>query len=311
MRKSSHLLHGRRNGEGLRILVTGASGLLGSKLAEFAIDAGHVVFPVCNQHPTTRGNALRVDLTNAEEVRKTLVESRPEVVLHTASITDVDFCERNPGLAMETNGEATKTIAQTCNELNSFLVYVSTDYVFDGLTGLYREEDRPNPVNVYGRSKLLGEEMVSKFAGDSCIVRTSVVFGWGREYRPNFATWLLDRLSKGESVSVIDGQYASPTLNTHLARMLLEAAERRINGTVHIAGTDRLSRYQFAGGLAREFGYDLKLLVPTAPAAVNWYAKRPPDSSLNVEKAIRIFKLKPCTVNDELREFKMERDLIK
>ena len=292
----------------MRLLITGASGLLGSKVAELALAAGHDVISICNQHPTIRGNPIRVDLRNAEEVRKVLVENSPGAVIHTASITDVDYCERNPKLAMEINGKATGTIAQACHELNSFLVYVSSDYVFDGQKGLYVEGDRPKPVNVYGQSKLLGEQVTSNLAGDYCTVRTSVIFGWGREYRPNIATWLLDRLTRAQVLNVIDGQYASPTLSTHLAKMLLDVTVRRITGTIHFAGTDRISRYEFAVKLAREFGCDTKLLVPTPIEAANWYAKRPADSSLNVERATHLLNIKPLGIDDELRAFKLELD---
>ena len=292
----------------MKLLITGATGLLGSKLVEDALANGHDVISLCNEHPIVRGDVLRVDLRRAEEVRKALVKTKPDAVIHTASITDVDLCERNPTLAMDTNGKATGTIAQACSELNSFLVYVSTDYVFDGLTGSYKEENRTNPINVYGSSKLLGEQLTSNLARDSCIARTSVIFGWGREYRPNFATWLLGKLLTGQNVQIINGQYASPTLNTCLARMLLEVTVKRITGILHVAGAERVNRYEFALRLAREFGYDPKLLVPTTPDSSNWYAKRPNDSSLNVEKGIRLLDVKPCSVDEELRAFKLERE---
>lgn len=290
----------------MKLLITGASGLLGGKLVELALNAGHQVSSIINDHPAKDSEAVRLDLRDAERVRSILTERRPDAVIHTASITDVDFCERNPTLAMEINAKATETIARACNELHSFLVYVSTDYVFDGQTGGYREEDKPNPINTYGRSKLVGEQLTSNLAPYSCIARTSVLFGCGRKYRLNFATWLLESLSRGQSVKVISGQYASPTLNTHLARMLLEVSERRIAGTLHLAGANRINRYEFAIRLAQEFRLNTGLLVPVAPASVNWYAKRPADSSLNIKKATRLLNTKPRTLKDELRTFKIE-----
>lgn len=304
MRRYCHRRHGKRNGS-LKLLITGASGLLGSKLAELALDAGHEVCSVYNEHPS-RGNAVRVDLRNSEEVRSILTRHAPDAVIHTAAITDVDLCERDPVLAMDINAKATGIIAGTCNELNSFLVYVSSDYVFDGQTGFYGEEDKPNPLNAYGRSKLMGEQMTLDLAADYCIVRPSVLFGCGREYRLNFATWLLQQLSIGESVNVIRGQYSSPTLSTHLAKMLLEVTERRVKGIIHLAGADRINRYEFAIQLAREFGLNTRLLVPTAADSVKWFAKRPADSSLNIEKANRVLNMKPMTVGNELKAFKLE-----
>jgi len=290
----------------LKLLVTGASGLLGSKLVELALDAGHQVTSVYNEHPAKGSEVIRAELRDTDAI-KNILTSRPlDAVIHTASITDVDFCERNPSLAMDVNGKTMETIARACRELGSFLVYVSTDYVFSGQTGMYREEDTPNPINAYGRSKLLGEQLTSNYAGEYCIVRTSVLFGCGREYRSNFATWLLGRLAAGQSVNVINGQFASPTLSTHLARMILEVTKRRIDGIIHLAGADRVNRYEFAVRLAREFGFSPAAILPTAPDSVSWYAKRPGDSSLNVQKATDLLNTKPMNVDGELRAFKLE-----
>ncbi len=143
----------------MKLLITGASGLLGSKLVELALQAGHHVTSLYNEHPAKGSEAIRVDLRDAEAVRKILTRRAPDAVIHTAFITDVDFCQRNPSLAMYINGKAAGIIAEVCRELRSFLVYVSTDYVFNGQTGLYREEDKPNPINAYGQSKLLGEQL--------------------------------------------------------------------------------------------------------------------------------------------------------
>jgi dTDP-4-dehydrorhamnose reductase len=305
MRRYCHLRHGKRNGS-LKLLITGASGLVGSKLVELALGAGHTVSSLHNEHPAKGSEVVRVDLKDAKKVRSILFNCTPDAVIHTASITDVDFCERNPSLAMNVNGKATGSIAAACRELNSFLVYVSTDYVFDGQSGLYREVDSPNPINAYGRSKLFGERMISKIAADYCIARTSVLFGCGREYHLNFGTWLLAQLAARRNVSVINGQFSSPTLNTHLARMLLEVTERRITGALHLAGADRINRYEFALKLVREFGFDTASIEPTAPDSVSWYARRPADSSLNVEKANRLLHTKPMTVDNELRAFKLE-----
>ena len=291
----------------MKLLITGASGLLGSKLVELAHDAGHTVSSLYNEHPAKGNQPIRVDLRNAEEVRRILANHAPEAVIHTASITDVDFCERNPSLAMDVNGKATGVVASACRELNSFLVYISTDYVFDGQTGRYKEEDKPNPVNAYGQSKLLGEQMVeANIPRDHCTVRTSAMFGCGREHRSNLGTWLLEQLSTGQTVKVINGQYASPTLSTHLAKMLLEVAERRVTGIIHLAGANRMNRYEFAIRLAQEFKFNTALVAPIAPDSANWYAKRPLDSSLNIEKASQILEVKPMTVDDELRDFKLE-----
>jgi len=287
----------------MKILVTGASGLLGSRLVELAITRGHELCSIYHAHPVTRANRRRLDLADEKEVRRCLTEEKPEVVIHSAAITDVDFCEKNPELAMRVNESATASLAEACRVAGSHLVYISSDYVFDGIRGLYKENDEPKPINVYGQSKLLGEQRVQQSSADFCVARTSVLFGWGRQHRPNFATWLHENLSANRKVSVVTDQYASPTLNTNLARMLIEVAERRIHGILHLAGNTRISRYEFAIMLAKQFGFNENLLTPVKADATKWIARRPYDSSLDVAKAQEMLTNKPATLDEALSEF--------
>jgi dTDP-4-dehydrorhamnose reductase len=290
----------------LRILITGASGLLGSRLVKVAIDAGHDVYATYNSHPVVGRNTRFLDILDKEAVNKCFTEESPDVVIHTASLTDVDLCEEKPDLARYVNEIATQNIAQTCRQTGSFLVHLSTDYVFDGQRGHYGEGDAPNPINEYGRSKLAGERQVALQCQSYCIARTSVLFGWGRTHRHNFATWVHEKLSAGQRVNVVSAQYASPTLNTNLARMLIEVADRRINGILHLAGRTRISRYEFAVLLARKFGFNENLLTSVQAEVTQWKAKRPFDSSLNVSKAQEILDNKPPTLQEELNEFTKE-----
>jgi len=290
----------------LRLLITGASGLLGSKLVKLAIESGHEVHSLYLEHSSPEGHPQRLDITDQAAVEKSLADKLPEVVMHAASITDLDLCEQNPEFAFRVNATATGFLAEACRNVKSLLIYVSTDYVFDGERGNYREHDQPNPVNVYGKSKLLGEQEVAGKAEDFCIARTSVLFGWGRKYRPNFATWMYEKLRGGQKINVVTDQYATPTLNSNLARMLLEAAERRMSGIFHLSGSTRVNRYEFAVLLARKFGLDEKLLTPVKADAIHWKARRPFDSSLNVAKAQENFNNKPSTLDEALNEFAAE-----
>lgn len=287
----------------MKVIITGASGLLGAKLAELATESGYNVHSLYKSHPCPPSNAEQVDITDQVALRKVFADVKPDVVFHTASLTDVDLCEREPKLAMKVNGEATGFIAKACQETGSYLVYVSTDYVFDGMRGQYSEEDGPAPINAYGRSKLLGEEEMARHRPRGCVARTSVVYGWGRSYRPNFATWVHSKLAANEQVRVVRDQFASPTLNTHLARMLLEVAERQMEGVLHVAGSTRISRYEFAVSLAKQFGFNENLVTPIQAEAANWKARRPVDSSLNVSKAQGILTSKPVTLDQALSEF--------
>ncbi len=287
-------------------MITGASGLLGSKLVKLAIQAGYEVHSFYNTHPLTEGNPQRVDLTDEAHASEMIFKKSPHAVVHAASLTDVDFCEQNPDLAMWVNGLATGTLARACRKIGSFLVYVSTDYVFDGTKGHYTEDDEPNPINAYGRSKLEGEQQIIQHGKDFCIARTSVVYGWGREHRQNFATWIYERLRAQRSIKVVVDQHVSPTLNSGLARMLLEVVERGIGGVIHLAGATRTSRYEFALRVCRRFRFDEKLLAPVRSDSIDWKAKRPRDSSLRVDNALKMLKNRPAAIDDALDEFVRE-----
>jgi dTDP-4-dehydrorhamnose reductase len=288
-----------------KILITGASGLLGHALAQQATAKGYDVCSLYHEHKPQSGRTIQLDLTDEGSVDECVRSERPAIVINTASITDVDLCEREPELAKRVNATAAGLLADACDGIKAFLIQLSTDYVFDGSRGNYNENDDPAPVNQYGSSKLLGEQMVQRHE-NTCVARASVVFGWGRPFRPNLATWLYDKLSKGEHVNVVSDQFASPTFNTNLASMIIQLAERGTRGIVHVAGATRASRYDFATSLAQQFGFDTKLVTPTKSESSSWIARRPGDSSLDVTKATRILSEKPMELSEALREFAQE-----
>ena len=290
----------------MRILVTGSSGLLGAQLVRLATKAGHEVISSYNLHPPNHGSPVHLDLGKLGAIEADIRRIHPNTIIHAASVTDVDLCEEKPDLARLLNGEATGKIAEAANSVGSFMVYVSTDYVFDGQTGMYKENDDPKPINHYGESKLLGERLVRESGAEYCIARTSVLYGWGREHRPNFATWILGKLRSGQMAKVVNDLFASPTLNVDLAEMLLESAVSRFAGVLHLAGSTRIDRYNFALRLAQCFHLDSSLIEQVSSAEIDWKAKRPEDSSLNVQKAADMLKRKPVTLGEALDRFKIE-----
>ncbi len=287
----------------MRIFVTGGSGLLGSKVAEFAVERGYDVYSGYHNHKPEFGKAVKFDLADADGIAKVISEVRPDVIIHSAALTDVDRCEVEKDLAYRINAEGTRAVAEAARKLNAFLVYVSTDYVFDGVRGMYREEDETNPVNHYGYTKLAGEQHCQDF----CIARTCVIYGAKpASGKVNFVLWLIDRLEKGESVRIVTDQFITPTLNTNLAKMILECAERRLKGIFHLAGATRVSRFEFAKEIAEVFGLDENLIIPSKMDEINWIAKRPRDSSLDVSKAMEYLKEKPFDLRKALKVLKKE-----
>jgi dTDP-4-dehydrorhamnose reductase len=295
----------------MRILITGANGLLGTRLAETFLSSGFEVFSGYILNPPTVGKPIPMDITDDASVRGAFKKSCPDAVFHCAAMTDVDKCEEDPEAAIKVNAEGTRTVSRQAALYNSYIAYISTDYVFDGAKGNYRESDQTNPVNVYGRSKLLGEEAVRSSGADFLIARSSVIYGAQPAMgKVNFALWLVESLRSRKAVTLLTDQYVSPTFNTSLAAMLLESLERGLTGTYHMAGATRVSRYEFGITLARIFALDRSLIeAGTAPDfQQRWKATRPPDSSLDVSKAASILQTKPLALNEALEELREEID---
>jgi dTDP-4-dehydrorhamnose reductase len=274
--------------------------LLGTAVVRLASQAGHDVFSGYNLHLPPAGIPIRLNLTQLGEITPMIRKAHPDFIIHTAAVTDVDLCEQEPEVANLVNGKATGEIGEAAALLGSYVIYVSTDYVFDGKTGSYHEEDRPNPINHYGRSKLLGEELIKGSHARYCIARPSVVYGWGREHRPNFATWVIDRLRSNQSANVAVDHFASPTLNENLASMLLETASKKFEGIIHLAGATRINRYDFAVRIAATFGLNASLIRPVGSDSLNWKAKRPTDSSLDTSLAQKLLEKKPLRIEEAL-----------
>jgi dTDP-4-dehydrorhamnose reductase len=272
---------------------------LGNRLSELALQSGHDVISGYRDHLPLHGKPIALDLTHASEVRKVVSQAHPDAIINTAAMTDVDRCELEPEAAFSANARAVSNVARAAKETSSFFVQVSTDYVFDGKRGSYSESDETRPVNKYGESKLEGEKAVkNELDGESwSIARSSVVYGWGRASRPNAATYVYEKLAKGESIRMVRDQFCSPTLNTNLSAMLLEIAERGLPGIIHAAGATRLNRLDFAIGLAKTFGLDATLITAVDASDLKWKARRPADSSLMVARAQGLLRATPLNIN--------------
>ena len=291
----------------LKLLITGAGGLLGSRVAELAVERGFDVYSTYLSHVPPAGQAIKLNVSDRGQVLKVVSNIHPDVIVHCAALTNVDLCEEDKDLALRVNVDGTRNIAEAAKLVNAFLIYISTDYVFDGEKGLYKEDDAPNPINFYGYSKLLGEEIVKDMDIEFSILRASVLYG----SRPaggktNFALWILSNLSSNREIKVLIDQYTSPTFNTNLAEVILECCERRLTGLYHAAGSSRVSRYEFAVELAKTFGLDVSLIKKIKMSDIAWKARRPRDSSLDVSKAMAAFKVKLMSLREALSRLREE-----
>lgn len=290
-----------------KLVVTGASGLLGNKIVKLGKDDFEVT-PIHNTKPL-HSNSIKLDITDTAEVSALLSRIKPTVVIHTASETNVDKCETEKEQAWKTNVDGTCNIAETCQKVNAKLICISTDYVFDGEKGWYSEGDKPNPVNYYGLTKLEGEKQVSNYCENYVILRTSVLYGW-HPWKRNSATWVINKLRQQKEIAVVEDHYNTPTLADNLAEMAIEVTEKDRQGVYHASGKERISRYEFAKQIAKTFDLNSDLIKPVKMSQVTaWTAERPRDSSLNTSKIQKQLKMKPLNIIEGLNEMKEEAKL--
>ena len=293
----------------MRVLVTGANGLVGSRLCRRLAQQGHQVLGVSRGERRCSGafDYRSCELRDEAQVHAAFEGFRPEGVVHPASMTQVDLCEKDPAVAFTSNVLATARVALAARARGAHLVYVSTDYVFDGQAGPYGEEDVPNPRGVYALTKHMAEQAVRALAPSWAIARTAVVYGWPAAARLNFGAWLLAALEKGEPVRVFEDQYVSPSLADSVAAMLAELAVRRLDGVWHICGAEVVSRVAFGQALCEVFGLPSSLLVPVKLKDMNLAGPRPLHSGLKVDKARAHLAEKPLGLRESLERFRAAR----
>lgn len=222
-----------------------------------------------------------LDLANPEATRRAIADARPDWILHAAAMTDVDGCERDPNLAHRINALGTESVAQGAADCGARMVAVSTDYVFDGERGQYREEDATNPVSAYGRSKLEGERLAVAALPGTIVARTSVVFG---PHKKNFVTWARNELAAGKPIRIVQDQHVNPTLSYDLAEQALTLMQAKASGIFHTAGATSLTRLEIVYAIADQFGLRRDLITPIQSSDLSWIAKRPRDATLNTAK---------------------------
>lgn len=289
----------------MRVAVTGANGLLGGE-AVALLDGRYQVLALgrgpCRLPPGGFAWA-EVDLSDGRSAREALRAFGAQAVLHAGAMTDVDGCEGDPERAWAVNVGGSEQVALACRALGARLVAVSTDYVFDGEAGPYREEDLPNPRGVYARTKRAGEEAALLLAPDCAVARVAVVYGGRPGAKSTFATQIVEKLSRGEPVKAFSDQLVSPTLARNGAEMTLELLLRTgYQGVLHASGATVLDRVEFARRVARRFGLQGQI-VPVRTAEARLPAPRPLRGGLRVDRARRILETQPLDVEAQLDRF--------
>lgn len=275
-----------------RILITGASGFLGGHLCLQAREKWEVLGAYHAHKTVVAGvRAVKVNLADVAGLTNTLDEARPRAIVH-AAVLQVEACERDPALADMINVEATRVIADWCARRERRLIYISSDLVFDGGRGWYKETDRPLPVMRYGESKWQAEKTVLEICPAACVARLPLMYGLPAAGGSNFFISMMQSLQRGEKVRVFSDQYRTPGLVNNMAEAVLELTESEFKGVLHVAGAQRCSREEMARGICRVLGFDENLLEPVSMFEVKMPAPRPRDVSLDSGLARSILKTK-------------------
>ena len=286
----------------MKFLVTGSAGLIGSQVVKDLVQQNHTVYSCYHNEKPVQGIPTPLELKDENQIIQTLQETKPDRIIHLAAMTGVDLCETEQELATIINTKATEILAKQAAKQNIFFLYVSTDYVFNGINGLKKEDDTTNPLGFYGKSKLEGEFVLNKLASSWCIARTSTPFGI-HPTKKNFLLWVKENLEAKKEIPVLVDQFTSPTYVPNLSRMLIEIATRQINGTIHVSGATRISRYALAEIVADKLHLNKNFLIPEKIDSMNWKAQRPKDSSLDVSFATENLNEQPQKIEQSIELF--------
>ena len=279
-----------------KILITGAFGQLGTSLCE-VLSNKSILATGRVMTLTEKYHCMELDITNQENVKELIRNYKPDIIIHLAAMTDVDGCEKNPETAFEINVGATENLLKN---FNGKFIYVSTDYVFDGEEGPYYEDDKVNPVSVYGKTKLYGENLVQESDLEWIILRSNIIFSYNDRTKASFVNWVVDSLKKKQMITVVNDQWNNPTWTNDLANVMSMMIEKNISGIYHYGGGDFLNRYEFAKMIASAFSLDRELIKPITTLELNWLAQRPLKSGLYTNKIELDLGIEPLPIQKAL-----------
>jgi dTDP-4-dehydrorhamnose reductase len=277
----------------MKILITGSNGLLGQKLLyKLRIDDAVELIATSkgkNRVSVRDGYAYHsLDITNKVAVDELITTQNPDVVINTAAMTNVDLCEDKKNECDALNVDAVGFLADACSRIDAHLIHISTDFIFDGEDGPYREEDMPNPLSYYGLSKLKSEQLLQVHLVKWTILRTIIIFGVGENLsKGNIVLWAKEALAKGDPLHIIDDQFRAPTLAEDLADICILAAKKKALGIFNASGKDIMSIYEIVERVAKHYGNSTDNLNKISTATLNQKAERPARTGFVLDKSIK------------------------
>ena len=293
----------------MKILITGSNGLLGQNLVNILLnETAHEIIATSKREPrsvlqNSRLHYYSLDITDGMAVNLLLEKLQPDTIIHCAALTQVDECEENPIKAWEINVTATRFLVDAAKKINAFFIFLSTDFVFDGMNGPYKEEDTVAPVSYYGSTKVAAEKAVEESGLPYAIVRTCLLYGnilFG--IRSNIITWVKENLEQGKKIKVVSDQWRTPTYIEDLAKAIVIIAEKKAQGLYHISGEAFLSPYQMAITTAGYLKLDASLIEKVDASVFTQPAKRPATTGFIIDKAKEKLGFAPISFEEGLKK---------
>ena len=280
-----------------KILVIG-NGFLGSHVFDEAKTNQFEVYETHNHSKS--GESIHLDITNEKSITACFENISPNIVINCAANTDVDFLEKNPKIAYAINSDAVKNLTKISNNFNFKFIQISTDSVFDGKHGMYLETDTPNPINIYAKSKLRGEEFVQKYCKNYLILRTNF-YGYNKKGKHLF-NWILSNMKNNKTITGFDDVIFNPLEILNLSKIILEISLTNHIGIFHLSSNEVFSKYQFALKVAEHLGKNKDLIKKGSIKNLNLSAKRPENTTLNNEKLKKILRTPIISLDDWLTQ---------
>jgi dTDP-4-dehydrorhamnose reductase len=290
-----------------KILVTGSNGLLGQKLTDICLPDSEVSLIATsvgpNRHPVKSGYIYEeFDIRDAARLNELIEKHWPDVIIHTAAMTNVDTCEVEQELCRELNVEAVRILIEACEKNDIHLIHLSTDFIFDGEDGPYSEDATPNPLSYYGRTKLEAEELLKASSCRWAILRTIIVYGIVSDMsRSNIVLWARGALEKGEPINVVNDQWRMPTLAEDLAICCILAARKAATGVYNASGKDLMSIIELVERVADHYQLDKSLIKPISSASLNQKARRPKRTGFMLDKARQDLGYEPRSFEEGMK----------
>ena len=275
----------------MKVLITGSNGLLGQKLLHKlrVDDAIKLIATSKGENRVSEKNGytyFELDITNKDAVAKLIASEKPQVVMNTAAMTNVDLCEEKKQACDALNVDAVQYLTDASEKIDAHFIQISTDFIFDGEDGPYSEEDKPNPLSYYGLSKLKSENILKKSDCNWTILRTIIVFGVGENLsKGNIVLWAKGALAKGDPLNIIDDQFRAPTLAEDLADICILAAKKKAFGIFNASGKDIMSIYEIVERIAKHYGNSTDNLNKISTATLKQKAGRPPKTGFILDKS--------------------------